>query len=222
MCCGKFIDCNKVQETNKYYGANVLLLRTLDKMHRRRGSAPAVILHQQLSKYNNWDKNGFISEDGKKEKLKGKKLSSKSDFSRSTSPMFPPMEKLSEEDKSKEQTLSDSSINNLICANGFMNNHYSLSRRPSSPTTNERRNDKCSGKRLTIRGQHYCSTEIASITRNNMKKAGSIKDYHIVLLGQGGVGKSGRSSLFACITVTASTKLYLKNELFYWGVLRYG
>lgn len=191
-------------------------------MHRRRGSAPAVILHQQLSKYNNWDKNGFISEDGKKEKLKGKKLSSKSDFSRSTSPMFPPMEKLSEEDKSKEQTLSDSSINNLICANGFMNNHYSLSRRPSSPTTNERRNDKCSGKRLTIRGQHYCSTEIASITRNNMKKAGSIKDYHIVLLGQGGVGKSGRSSLFACITVTASTKLYLKNELFYWGVLRYG
>ena len=160
-------------------------------MHRRRGSAPAVILQQQLSKYNSWEKNGFHSEDGKKDKIKSKK-SPKSDLSRSSSPMFYQMSKLSEEATSKERTSSDPSINNLICGNGSNNNHYSLSRRPSSPTliTSERKHDKCSGKRLTIRGQDWCSTEITNTTRNNLKKAGSIKDYHIVLLGQGGVGKS--------------------------------
>jgi hypothetical protein len=165
-------------------------------MHRRRGSAPAVILQQQLSKYNSWEKNGFHSEDGKKDKdkLRSKK-SPKSDLSRSSSPMFHQMGKLSEKGTSKERTSSDPSINNLICGNGNNNNHHSLSRRPSSPTliTNERKNDKCSGKRLTIRGQDWCSTEITNTTRNNLKKAGSIKDYHIVLLGQGGVGKSGKS-----------------------------
>jgi hypothetical protein len=168
-------------------------------MHRRRGSAPAVILQQQLSKYNNWEKNGFHSEDGKKDKdkLKSKK-SPKSDISRSASPMgmFHQMGKLSEEGASKERTSSDPSINNLICGNGNNNNHHhSISRRPPSPTliTSERKNDKCSGKRLTIRGQDWCSTEITNTTRNNLKKAGSIKDYRIVLLGQGGVGKSGKS-----------------------------
>ena len=166
-------------------------------MHRRRGSAPAVILQQQLSKYNSWEKNGFHSEDGKKDKIKSKK-SPKSDLSRSSSPMFYQMGKLSEEARSKERTSSDPSINNLICGNGSNNNHHSLSRRPSSPTliTSERKHDKCSGKRLTIRGQDWCSTEITNTTRNNLKKAGSIKDYHIVLLGQGGVGKSGKSLQF--------------------------
>lgn len=165
-------------------------------MHRRRGSAPAVILRQQLSKYNSWEKNGFHSEDGKKDKdkLKNRK-SPKGDLSRSSSPMFQQMGKLSEEERpGKVRTSSDPSINNTICANGSNtnNHHVSLSRRPSSPTliTSER---KCSGKRLTIRGQDWCSTEITSTTRNNLKKTGSIKDYHIVLLGQGGVGKSGKS-----------------------------
>ena len=182
-------------------------------MHRRRGSAPAVILQQQLSKYNSWEKNGFCSEDGKKDKdkLRSKK-SSKCDLSRSSSPMFNQMGKLSEQDKSKERTSSDPSINNLICGNGN-NNHHSLSRRPSSPTliTSERKNDKCSGKRLTIRGQDWCSTEITNTTRNNLKKAGSIKDYHIVLLGQGGVGKSGKSLQFVStrIVIEILSKQYL-------------
>ncbi|XP_028401974.1 ras-like protein 3 isoform X2 [Dendronephthya gigantea] len=161
-------------------------------MHRRRGSAPAVILQQHLSKYNNWEKNGFHSEDGKKDKEKLKvKKSAKCDLSRSSSPMFHQMGKLSEEGRSKQQTSSDPSINNLVCGNGN-NNHHFISKRPSSPTliTSERKNDKCSGKRLTIRGQDWCSTEITNTTRQNLKKAGSIKDYHIVLLGQGGVGKS--------------------------------
>ena len=168
-------------------------------MHRRRGSAPAVILQQQLSKYNSWEKNGFHLDDGKKDKDKIRsKKSPKTDISRSSSPMFHQMGKLSEEGRSKERTSSDPSINNLICGNGNNNNHQIMSRRPSSPTliTSERKNDKCPGKRLTIRGQDWCSTEITNTTRSNLKKAGSIKDYHIVLLGQGGVGKSGKS--FIC------------------------
>ena len=189
-------------------------------MHRRRGSAPAVILQQQLSKYNNWDKNGFHLDDGKKDKDKQRsKKSPKTDISRSSSPMFHQIGKLSEEGRSKQRTSSDPSINSLICGNGN-NNHQSLSRRPSSPTliTSERRNEKCSGKRLTIRGQDWCSTEITNTTRNNLKKAGSIKDYHIVLLGQGGVGKSGKFLQFVStwIVIQILSKQYfsdlLKNE----------
>lgn len=166
-------------------------------MHRRRGSAPAVILQQHFSKLNNWDKNGFHSEDGKKDKEKLKvKKSSRGDLSRSCSPSFQQFEKLSEEGKANnERTCSNPSINSLgsFNSNGN-NNHHGLTRRPSSPAliTSEKKHEKSSGKRLTIRGQDSCSTELTSNTKSNLKKAGSIKDYHIVLLGQGGVGKSGK------------------------------
>ena len=163
-------------------------------MHRRRGSAPAVILQQHFSKLNSWDKNGLHSDDGKKDKDKPKaKKATKGELLRSSSPAFQQMGKLSEDGKDgKERTSSEPSINKLSCSNG--NNNHSMAKRPSSPTlvTSDKKHERSSGKRLTIRGQDSCSTEITNNTRNNLKKAGSIKDYHIVLLGQGGVGKSGK------------------------------
>lgn len=158
-------------------------------MHRRRGSAPAVILQQQFSKLNSWpEKGGFPSEDGKKDKAKAKK-SPKGDLQQVRGRIF--------DDAGTPRTFSDPSIHHICsAANGNgNNNHVSLTKRPSSPTlvvSDKLKIDRGSAKRLTIRGHDSCSVEIPNNTRNNLKKAGSIKDYHIVLLGQGGVGKSGK------------------------------
>lgn len=170
-------------------------------MLRRRGSAPAVVLQQHLS-----EPRGLLLRADRiipppdAPKLSKAKRSGKKDFERGCSP--PPL------------ALADRRSNELDydspspkCPSPGSPGSPNLSKKPMKNRPKRRDSEPF------IAQPPNTSTNTRNASSSLHRRSSSFRDYNIVLLGQGGVGKSGKSSLDYPLKLKAVRSLKLDNLL---------
>lgn len=173
-------------------------IKKAESMYRRRGSAPAAFLQQTLHQFQ--DSKGHrtrFESNGKHlspiEMLKHKKTKLKTE----------------EKDHVLEKLGNGSTLHAEHNETNFLSDSESISSRPlafveDATLAKKDKNGKAAKVRYNRRGsepatiaKEYCTPFYAQVPTKNFaslqKKSGSCKDFHIVLLGQRGVGKSGKS-----------------------------
>ena len=155
-------------------------------MLRRRGSAPAVVLHQHFSE----SKGVLLRADRiiappDAPKLSKGKRGGKKDFERGCSP--PPLALVSPQNESNQALDYDSP-----------SPKYPSPGSPGSPNLNKKpvknRPKRRDSEPFTAQAPNT-ATNARNVSSALHRRSGSFRDYNIVLLGQGGVGKSGEANL---------------------------
>ena len=182
------------QDANRQEGR----LNYTEGMYRRRGSAPAVVLQQTLQQFQLQESREFalkFDSDGKhslyadtlKQNMKLKKGRKEKDF-----------------EKRGNGSPSQVRYNDRTFSVSDSESCPTLPGRPETPPSSQKKLDRSAKIRYKRRGsepvtiaREFCTPFYPTAPSKNYaslyKKCGSLKDYHLVLLGQGGVGKSGRS-----------------------------
>lgn len=180
--------------TDRAASRSLLLEKTLEiwyTMLRRRGSAPAVVLQQHFSE----SKSVLFRADRIIPPPEVPKLSKakrgKKDVERGYSPppMVPSVPLSSDKRMHESQQVLDYDSSSPRCPSPVS---------PGSPTLSNKKPMKHRPKRRDSE-PFVAQTPAALNTRNTTssalhRRSSSFRDYNIVLLGQGGVGKSGKSS----------------------------
>ena len=168
-------------------------------MLRRRGSAPAVVLQQHFS-----ETRGILLKtdriipppDGQPKLLKTKRGGRK-DYERGCSPP-PPLSLISANDLNQSFDYDSPSPK---CPSPVSPGSPILNKKPAK--NRPKRRDSCSEPFIGQASNPVSNTKNASTSLQ--RRSSSFRDYNIVLLGQGGVGKSG-----SFIKVRWSLKLFKK------------
>lgn len=168
-------------------------------MLRRRGSAPAIVLQQHFS-----ETRGILLKtdriipppDGQPKLLKTKRGGRK-DYERGCSPP-PPLSLISANDLNQSFDYDSPSPK---CPSPVSPGSPILNKKPAK--NRPKRRDSCSEPFIGQASNPVSNTKNASTSLQ--RRSSSFRDYNIVLLGQGGVGKSG-----SFIKVRLSLKLFKK------------
>lgn len=166
-------------------------------MLRRRGSAPAVVLQQHFS-----DPRGFLVRADRiippadVPKLSKAKRSGKKDFERGCSP--PPLTLIDRKTNDTTQA-SDYDSPSPKCPSPGSPGSPNLNKKPMKHRT-KRRDSEPFTAQVPITSANSRNT-----TSSLHRRSSSFRDYNIVILGQGGVGKSGKFIKSNFFTETKST-----------------
>ena len=161
-------------------------------MLRRRGSAPAVVLQQHFSESKGvlFRADRIIPQPEVQKLSKAKRGKKDVERGYSPPPTVPPLPLSSDRRTNESQQVLDYDSSSPRCPSPVS---------PGSPTLTNKKPIRHRPKRrdsepFVVQTPAALNTKNAATSSALHRRSSSFRDYNIVLLGQGGVGKSGKSS----------------------------